>query len=262
MVLVLLDEQSFSPEDTFVGNQVEELIPSHIRHSIRHIYIDIGCFNGETIEYFLYFTPNSEAYEIYTFEPDPNNYFLCKKRLSQPKFAKYKINIIRKVAWIHDEKVLYRTERGRQSRISLNATDDLNESVPLQAIDFSAWLVRLTERKKVYVHIKMSMPGAEVPVLDKMIRDNALGLANKYEVEWTDRENPLTRATRIYIQFMFDSYGFDCLYYTRLQDMRKVYLAKGSVQDIERYYDWNKISESDAFAHYMERPDEPIRRDI
>ena len=141
-------------------------------------------------------------------------------------------------------------------------SDDLDESVPLQAMDFSAWLARLVDRKKVYIHIKMSMPGAEVLVLDKMIRDNTLGLANKYEVEWTDRENPVTRATRIYIQLMFDSYGFDCLYYTRLQNTRKVYQAKGSVQDIEKYYDLNKISESDAFAHYIERPDEPIRQDI
>jgi hypothetical protein len=125
----------------------------------------------------------------------------------------------------------------------------------LEAIDFSSWLAQLVGSKKAQIHIKMSMPGAEVPVLEKMILDETLGLADKYEVEWTDRENPKIRATRIYIQLMFDSYGFDCLYYTRLQNIRKVFKMKGSFSDITKYYDWQKISEFDALAHYIQRSD-------
>ncbi|UJR13677.1 hypothetical protein I4U23_000689 [Adineta vaga] len=237
-------------------------MPTLSSQAMRHIYIDIGCFNGETIEYFLHFITDSDTYEIYTFEPDPDNYRLCQKRLSDKKYAQHNINIIQKVAWIRNEKVYYRTERGRQSRISLNMTVDDGDSIQADAIDFSEWFARLMKRQKAIVHIKMSMPGAEVPVLDKMIRDDTLGLASKYEVEWTDRENPLIRATRIYIQLMFDSYGFDCVYYTRLQNIRQTYQMKGSFDDITKYYDWSKISESDTFAHYVQRPDTSIQQDI
>ena len=136
--------------------------------------------------------------------------------------------------------------------------DDDGESVELDAIDFSSWLARLIKPNKAKLHIKMSMPGAEVPVLEKMILDDTLGLASKYEIEWTDRENPRIRATRIYIQLMFDTYGFDCLYYTRLYDARKVYEINGSFKNVTKYYDWKKLSESDALAHYAERSDTPL----
>ena len=93
-----------------------------VNYPIRHIYVDIGCFNAETIDHFLHFTPNSALYEIYTFEPDPDNYRLCKKRLSLKKYSKLNIIILQKVVWIRDTTVYYRAERGRQSRISLNIT--------------------------------------------------------------------------------------------------------------------------------------------
>jgi hypothetical protein len=93
-----------------------------VEYSIRHIYIDIGCFNGETIEHFIHFIPNSAMYDIYTFEPDPDNYRLCKNRLLQKKYAHLSITILQKVVWIRDEIVYFRAEGGRQSRISLNVT--------------------------------------------------------------------------------------------------------------------------------------------
>jgi FkbM family methyltransferase len=90
--------------------------------SNRYIYIDIGCFDGETIEHFIYFNPNSSFYDIITFEPDPNNYQLCKQRLTQPKYSNLNIIFIQKVVWIRDEKVFFRINHGRKSRINLNVT--------------------------------------------------------------------------------------------------------------------------------------------
>jgi FkbM family methyltransferase len=90
--------------------------------SIHYIYIDIGCFNGETIEHFIHFMPNSSIYDIITFEPDPHNYKLCKQRLTQKKYTNINITILQKVVWIRDEKVFFRTNRGRYSRITTNKT--------------------------------------------------------------------------------------------------------------------------------------------
>jgi hypothetical protein len=135
---------------------------------------------------------------------------------------------------------------------------DNNYSKQLDAIDFSSWLARLVKRKKTKLFIKMSMPGAEVAVLEKMILDDTLALADKYEVEWADRENPWIRPIRIYIQLMFDNRGFDCLYYTRLQDVRTIFNIRGTFQDVTKFYDWKAVNESDTYAHYLQRPDEIV----
>ncbi len=88
----------------------------------RYIYIDIGCFNGETIEHFLHFIPNSTHYDIITFEPDPFNYQLCEQRLKQKKYANISITILQQVVWIRDEKVSFQTDLGQFSRIHTNQT--------------------------------------------------------------------------------------------------------------------------------------------
>jgi len=108
----------------------------------------------------------------------------------------------------------------------------------------------------------MSIPGAEVAVLEKMILDKTLELADKYEVEWSDRDNPIYTGRRIYTQLMFDNRGFDCLYYTCLEDAQKVFTINGSFTDIQKYYDWRKINGSETYAHYRQRPDviKPLRK--
>jgi hypothetical protein len=133
--------------------------------------------------------------------------------------------------------------------------DDESSSRQLDAIDFSSWLARLIKPNNTKLHIKVSTPGAEVTLLEKMVFDGTLGLAQTYEIEWTDRGNPYNRARRIYVQLMFDSFGFDSLYYTRLQDVRKEFQINGTLKNITKHYDWSKISESDTFAHYAQRPD-------
>jgi hypothetical protein len=100
----------------------ESLILNIHNHLIHRIYIDIGCFNGETIEHFIHFTPDSSLYDIITFEPDQDNYQLCKQRLTQKKYRNYNIIIIPKVVWIRNEKVFYRTDCGQRCRIDSNQT--------------------------------------------------------------------------------------------------------------------------------------------
>lgn len=88
-------------------------------HSTHHIYIDIGCFNGDTVENFIYFTPNSHLYDIIVFEPDPFNYELCAKRLMQEKYQNYSIIIIPQVVWIRNELVDYEIGLGDKSRLHI-----------------------------------------------------------------------------------------------------------------------------------------------
>lgn len=92
------------------------------QHAVHHIYVDVGCSNGETIEHFIHFHPNSFLYDIITFEPDPYNYLLCKRVLTKEKYKDFNIIIIPRVAWLRNEKVSFTTNRGHQSRIAMNTS--------------------------------------------------------------------------------------------------------------------------------------------
>ena len=98
------------------------------------------------------------------------------------------------------------------------------------------------------------MAGAEVAVLEKLIFDEKMPLVDRYEVEWLDRNNPRFRADRIYVQLMFDSYGYDCLYYTRLADAKKAFQNNETWDGVPKLYDWQPLAEADTYAHYRQRP--------
>lgn len=228
--------------DTFPNLSYSDLYRLTLEHendSLHKIYIDIGCYNGETIEHFIHFFPDSITYDIITFEPEPSNYELCKKTLQQDKYKDYSITILPFAVWVRNERVFFQTNQGRKSRINGNVVSANKLIVDqVNAIDFSSWLQRLWKPDQTHIQIKMSMPGAEIAVLEKMIIDGSIDYVNKYEIEWADRENPHLRATRIYIQLMFDNRGFDTLYYTRLQDARKVIKSHGRYNDITKHYNW------------------------
>ncbi|CAF1175018.1 unnamed protein product [Rotaria sordida] len=236
----------------------ETVILKNYNHSIHHIYIDIGCFNGETVEHFIHFTPNSLLYDIITFEPDPINYRLCKKQLKQKKYQNYNIIIIRKAVWIHDEKVPFQINRGQRSRIDLNKTSkyllNQNRSVMLDAIDFSLWLSRLIKSNNTKLDIKISMPEAEVYVLRKMIIDETLTLAEKWNIAWTDRLNPRMRPIRLYVQSMLDSLGYSLEYSTNSYDIRQVFKMNGTAANITRHKNWKILPEVGTYCHYIQRP--------
>jgi predicted RNA-binding Zn-ribbon protein involved in translation (DUF1610 family) len=121
MIPFYLSEKTTVSEKSEIIPETEIILFNCPNCSNYHIYIDIGCFNGETIEHFLHFIPNSTFYNIIIFEPDPQNYKLCQRRLRQKKYANIHITILQKVVWIRDEKVFFHTNRGRSSRIHLNA---------------------------------------------------------------------------------------------------------------------------------------------
>ena len=89
---------------------------------VRYFYIDIGCFDGTTIDYFLHFIPHSAFYHIIIFEPDPENYQLCQSRLTGTKYQHINITIQQQVVWIRDGKVLFQIGAGKESQIEPNQT--------------------------------------------------------------------------------------------------------------------------------------------
>ncbi|CAF0727110.1 unnamed protein product [Adineta ricciae] len=222
-----------------------------------NVYIDIGCFNGETIEHFIHFTRNSILYDIVTFEPDPINYRLCKEKLSQKKYRDYNIFIIPKVAWIYNGKVPYRVGQGQKSGIfekKSKKKSNVNNIMELDAIDFSAWLSKFIQYKDTKVHIKLSMPGYESRILQKLVVDETLAIAHQWDVEWAYRSDPHLFVPRIYLQLMFDSFGFTCTSFTLLDDVRHAFNAKLPYENVTKYFNLKVLPDSDTYTHYVQRP--------
>jgi hypothetical protein len=98
------------------------------------------------------------------------------------------------------------------------------------------------------------MPGAEAKLLEKMIFDGTMTLADDWDVEWTDRSNPYIRPVRLYVQEMFNSLGYDLTFFTSLKDERKVFRMKGLYANVTKYLDWRQTAEFERFVHYVQRP--------
>ncbi|CAF0977884.1 unnamed protein product [Adineta steineri] len=225
------------------------------RNKINYIYIDIGCFNGETIEHFIHFTPQSILYDIITFEPDPINYQLCKQKLSQAKYRDYNIFIIPKVVWIYNGKISYQINRGQKSGIYNNKTEDTQSVVELDAIDFSSWLSNLVTLNNTKVHIRLTMPGFETRFLRKLVVDNTLLLANRWDVDWSSRSDPSVYPEHVYLHLMFDSFGFTCIGFTHLRNIRKIFKMKQPYANVTMYYNLSQLPQTDTYSHYVQRPD-------
>jgi hypothetical protein len=131
---------------------------------------------------------------------------------------------------------------------------DIMSSIELDAIDFSSWLSNLVTSNQTQVHMKISMPGAEVALFEKMIIDGTLTLINKLDIEWSDRTKPALRAKRIYVQSMLDALGYNYLYLTRLPDVQQIFRTNKTFDQVKKYPDWKIIPESDTFSHYCQRP--------
>ena len=126
-IFIVLDSLPVSPDqlETYrflnsipSASNMSMLLNIH-NHPLHHIYIDIGCYNGETVEHFIHFTPNSSLYDIIIFEPDPENFRICKHRLTQEKYRQFNMIFIPSAVWVRDEQVYYRAGHGTTSRIDL-----------------------------------------------------------------------------------------------------------------------------------------------
>ena len=124
----------------------------------------------------------------------------------------------------------------------------------LDAIDFSAWLSKFIQSNDTKVHIKLSMPGFESQFLQKLVVDETLAIAYQWDVEWAYRKDPHLFTQRIYLQLMFDSFGFSCTYFTLLDNIRQTFNAKLPYENVTKYFNLRVLPDFDTYTHYVQRP--------
>lgn len=148
-----------------------------------NVFVDLGAYNGDSVEQFRNWRklafPDKEVWDIYAFDPNPG--FHDKwKTIQNPRTHFYQ-----QAAWIEDcEKDFAIDETGLLGSTLMEGKRKVWEQgvfIKVECFDFSEWLAQYEED---YVVVKMDIEGAEFLVLDKMIKDGTIQIADKLLVEF------------------------------------------------------------------------------
>jgi FkbM family methyltransferase len=199
----------------------------------RFFYIDLGCFDGRDIDYFIHFhsaeISNLGNLSIIAFEPDPINLSACKTTQKRQTFAKG--TVYDAAVWTSNGKVRYATEKGQKSRI------DEDSALYVRSIDFSKWVLENFHMDD-YLYIKFTIEGAEIPILEKMILDESLTLVDHLEVEWNEGLSYDLEPRRAFLECMFDNFGMDFLYMINPVDLRHGFNLKEIYASVPKDRTW------------------------
>lgn len=196
-------------------------------------FIDVGCFDGRDIDHFIHFhwqeIKQKGKLQIFAFDADPINFSACKS--AEKRHPRISHTFIDSAAWIEDGIVEYSFEKGQRSRI------DLTSSVKVESIDFSSWLSR-TVSTDDYVHVKITVEGAEIPILEKLVYDQTLALIDYLDIEWNDGLAAGLEPRRISLECMFDNFGMDFLFMVNPVDVRHAYNIGENFTSVPTSNDW------------------------
>ena len=234
-VVSISPAQTRSPKTyyDFETYPINESLAKASNKSRRCFYIDLGCFDGRDIDYFVHFHIQEISrygqLNIIAFEPDPINFSACKSAAMLHKDA---LNDIRQVAvWNETRDVPFASEKGQRSKI------DFKSALKVPAIDFSQWLLKEFHRDD-FLYVKFSIEGAEIPILEKMVLDDSLALVDYLEVEWYDVLSLDFEPRRVSLECMFDNFGMDFLYMINPVDLRHALNVKESFYSVPRDKGW------------------------
>lgn len=151
---------------------------------MKHVYIDLGCYDGDSVEQFrnwrkLAFNPAIE-WEIHAFDPNPAFKEEWDRIKDDSTF------FYQKAAWVKDGEVLFAIDTetdgiGSTAMTSKKAVWDSGQITSVPCFDFSEWLQQF---KGCFVVLKMDIEGAEFPILEKMIADNTDEIVGRLMVEF------------------------------------------------------------------------------
>lgn len=178
---------------------------------MKKVFLDCGTNLGQGFLQFLDKKIIDETFEIHCFEPNPHALEFSKKRFSEKKYEKYKINYHEVALWIEEcTKVLtlesfdgeyYDQHTGQylgsdlKSGGATNIMGDLWEKpqwikdewlfkdIEVNCINFSNFLKKNINEND-YVICKMDIEGSEYEVLGKIIDDGTINLINEIYIEW------------------------------------------------------------------------------
>jgi FkbM family methyltransferase len=150
---------------------------------ISKTFIDLGAFNGDTIELALRFIPGIK--QVFAFEPLNSAFLDLEKRFINRK----NFTLINAAADLSDgkDKIFIGEEHGdiASSMFSINRNCYQDQFEIVETIDFPSFVTANIERRiKEEVILKMNIEGSEYKLLGKMIEDESIKLIDKIYIDW------------------------------------------------------------------------------
>ena len=156
-----------------------------MEESMRYIYIDLGCFDGDSIEAFYKFTDLPVSYrkfEIYAFDPNPR----FQEKWSKMQADNPNLTFSNKAAYAYDGKIEFtlRPEDAPYGSTVAKEKRDWGQGdvFEVECFDFSTWLKQFDAND--YVIVKSDLEGSEYAVFEKVLYDGTDKLIDKLYIEW------------------------------------------------------------------------------
>jgi len=154
-----------------------------------NVFIDLGCFDGDSIRQFYGWSHLDKPYidfHIYGFDPTNRHDKVWRSMESENDKLKFES----KAAYTYDGKIEF-TQRPKDAPLGstvmqTKADYGMGEVFEVDCFDFSKWLKQFKEDD--YIIVKMDIEGSEYEVLSKMLEDGTDKLIDKLLVEWHDKK--------------------------------------------------------------------------
>jgi FkbM family methyltransferase len=147
---------------------------------MKKIFIDLGAHYGSSVDLFLESFPNSQDYEIHSFECNPA---CCKKYKSKyPSLFLYE-----KAVSTSDESIDFYTGKHLSGSLRNDKlTGNIYKAKPIlvESVDISSFIKKQFSPND-YIVLKIDIEGTEYDILPKMLKDGLFdGYINKLYGEW------------------------------------------------------------------------------
>jgi len=150
---------------------------------MKHIFLDAGAWNGDTIQQYLREHP--ECQEAVGFEPVLYTDEWAKIR---QQFPRVKITFLPVAVWIAEgQQTFTLADYHTQSNTMMPGCEHYTKGkqITVPSIDLSIWIMQNTEFDD-HIVLKLDVEGAEYDILEKMIAIGSIRRINELRVEFHD----------------------------------------------------------------------------
>lgn len=144
------------------------------------VYIDCGAYTGDTVD----------CEKLFGFKADKKIAFEANQKLIKQVEAAGYDKVYNKAVWVNDDRITFWQDQSKEplgSTVKKSKTTGVLTPVFVDAVDFSEWLKDYLMDE---VLIKLDIEGAEFDILEKMIKDKTILIANKIYVEFHPNKVP------------------------------------------------------------------------
>lgn len=149
---------------------------------MKNVFIDCGAHTGLSVDYFLKNFPDSDTYEIHSFECSP----AIAKDLKKSILKYSNVYAYEAAVWIHnntDKFYLGNTYSSTLCKEKHTGNIDVNNPIEVQCIRLSDFIQNNFSINDNII-LKLDIEGAEYKVLDDLINTNIISYINVLYGEW------------------------------------------------------------------------------